>query len=195
MQGKVNFTPCRCPLFWSIPQPSKPAEQLLSVQLVPAASHLLPPLCPSRCRPVQSVPSSRKLDHRPSRLVQRPCVCKVSGTSWVLCGKLMSCSQQPVSCGSLGHIWLDGCGPPNARARATTQVGRRWSSEASDGAEMALRKRALSSCCGHTARYAGFSLLHEGKSPGWADGCACALVMVNLLAQQLCLGKGAVQSE
>lgn len=108
MQGEVNFTP----LFWSISQPNKLLEQFLPAQLVPAASRLLPWLCPLRCCTVQSVPRSGKLDHGPSGLVQRRCVCKVSDTSWVLCRKLISCFEQAVSCGSLGRIWLDGCGPP-----------------------------------------------------------------------------------
>lgn len=138
VQGKVNFIPWCCPLFWSISQPSKLVEQLLSVQLVPAASRLLPLLCPLQYCTVQSVPCSCKLDHSPSRLVQRPYVCKVSGTSWVLCRKLISCCEQPVCCGSLGHIWLHGCGPPDAGARVAMQVGRRWSSEASDEAEMLI---------------------------------------------------------
>lgn len=74
---------------------------------MPAAPRLLPRLCPSRYQRVQSVPCSRKLDHSPSGLVQGPYVCGVSGTSWVLRGKLISCCEQPVaSCGSLGHIWL-----------------------------------------------------------------------------------------
>lgn len=108
MQREVNFIP----LFWSISQPNKLVEQFLSVQLVPAALHLLPWLCPLRCCMVQSVPCSGKLDHGPSGLVQRPYVCKASDTSRVLCRKLISCYEQAVSCGSLGHIWLDGCGPP-----------------------------------------------------------------------------------
>lgn len=141
---------------------------------MPAAPCLLPRLCPSRYQRVQSVPCSRKLDHSPSGLVQGPYVCGVSGTSWVLRGKLISCCEQPVSsCGSLGHIWLG-------------------ASRLMLGQGCGARQEVLVSKSGLFFLASIKSTFHSGRLGVGEKYFVPAPGVVKLLAQQPCLQEGAI---